>query len=232
MVGPGLYFCIPLIERVLFKIDKRIITWTIPSQRSLTKDNIPVDVDAIIFYQVLDENAAILNVDHYHEATRLSARAAVRDMVGKSTLDELLSARDKIGAIIRDHISQFTSKWGVSVLSVEIKDVVVLKELEDAIAREPAAEREKRARVRLAEAEVLAAKAICDAARMYEGQPIALALRSMNMLYEMCMEGRSTMVFVPTERAGAGMPGIIGVESIDRLISYGKTKSADAAPKT
>ena len=232
MVGPGLYFYIPLIERVLFKIDKRIITYVIPSQRALTKDNIPVDVDAIIFYQVVDENAAVLNVDSYHEATRLSARAAVRDMVGKSTLDELLSERDKIGRIIRDHISQFAGKWGMSVLSVEIKDVIVSKELEDAIAREPAAEREKRARVRLAEAEVLAAEKIVDAAKQYEGRPIALALRSMNMLYEMCMEGRSTMAFVPTERAGAGMPGIIGVESIEKLIAYGKKKPDATAPHT
>ncbi len=219
MAGPGIYFYVPLIQRVLYRIDKRIITYVIPCQRGLTRDNIPVDVDAVVFYRVEDEQAAMLKVDDYHEATQLSARTAVRDMVGKSTLDELLAERNKIGLLLRAHITEFTSQWGLSVLSVEIKDVVVSKELEDAIAREPAAEREKRARVRLAEAEVLAAGEFARAARQYEGRPIALALRSMNMLYEMCMEGRSTMVFVPTESGGAGMPGVIGLKSIGQMLA-------------
>lgn len=225
MVGPGLYFYVPLLERVLFQIDKRIITYTTPLQRGLTRDNIPVDVDAVVFYRVDDERAAILNVDHYPETTQISVRTAVRDMVGKSTLDELLSEREKIGRRLRDHVTEFTIQWGVGILSVEIKDVVVSKELEDAIAREPAAEREKRARLKLAEAELLASQAFVDASRRYDGHPIALALRSMNMLYEMCMEGKSTMVFVPTEKSGGGMPGIIGVESIDNLLGESKKRT-------
>ncbi len=219
MVGPGIYFYVPLLHRVLARVDMRIITYTIPLQRGLTRDNIPVDVDAIVFYQVQDVKAAVLDVDNYHSATRLSARAAVRNMVGKSSLDELLSERDKIGILLCDHITEFTSRWGVKVISVELKDVVVSKELEDAIAREPAAEREKRARLKLAEAEALAVHSFCEAAAHYEGKPIALALRSMNMLYEMCMEGKSTMIFVPTEKGNGAMPGVIGVHSIEELLA-------------
>lgn len=218
IVGPGIYFYIPLLERVLFRVDCRIITYTVPLQCGLTKDNIPVEVDAIIFYKVKDTKAAILNVDDYHKATQLGGRSAIRDMVGKSQLDELLSERDVIGQRLRDHIDNFVSRWGVTVISVEIKDVVVSKELEDAIAREPAAEREKRARVKLAEAEKLAAHSIIEASALYEGHPIALQLRSMNMLYEMCMEGKSTMIFVPTERTIGGMPGVIGLKSIRGLM--------------
>jgi regulator of protease activity HflC (stomatin/prohibitin superfamily) len=218
IVGPGIYFYIPIVERVLFRIDTRIITYTIPLQRGLTRDNIPVEVDAIVFYQVKDTRAAILNVDNYHHATQLGARSAIRDMVGKSHLDELLSEREKIGQRLREHIDEFASRWGVTVISVEIKDVIVSRELEDAISREAAAEREKRARVKLAEAETLAAGSIVEASKQYQGNPIALQLRSMNMLYEMCMEGKSTMVFVPTERTTGGMPGVIGVESIQDLL--------------
>ena len=222
IVGPGLYFYIPLLERVLFRVDTRIITYTVPLQRGLTRDNIPVEVDAIVFYKVKDTEAAILNVDDYHEASQLGARTAIRDMVGKSQLDELLSERDVIGQRLRDHIDDFVSRWGVTVISVEIKDVIVSKDLEDAIAREAAAEREKRARVKLAEAETLAAHSIIEASKQYEGHPIGLQLRSMNMLYEMCMEGKSTMVFVPTEKTTGGMPGVIGIESIRDLLETTK----------
>lgn len=225
MVDPGLYFYIPFVDWVYFRIDTRIVTYEVPLQKSLTRDNIPVSVDAIVFYQVKDPQAAILEVDEYHHATQLSARSAIRDMVGKSTLDELLSERVQIGKRIRGTIEEFTNQWGVAVIGVEIKDVIVAHELEDAIAREAAAEREKRARLKLAEAENLAAESMIEASRQYEGHPIGLQLRSMNMLYEMCMEGRSTMVFVPTESSGAGMPSVIGMESFEQL-----AKKGDGAP--
>jgi regulator of protease activity HflC (stomatin/prohibitin superfamily) len=218
MAGPGLYFYIPLIDRVHYRIDTRIVTYTAPLQRGMTRDNIPVEVDAIVFYQVKNPRDAILSVDDFHEATQLSARSGIRDMVGKSTLDELLSERDQIGRRIETHLLGFTNRWGVTPIAVEIKDVVVAKELEDAIAREAAAEREKRARLKLAEAENLAAQSMIDASRQYEGHPIALQLRSMNMLYEMCMEGNSTMVFVPTERSGTGIPSVIGLESVNDVL--------------
>jgi regulator of protease activity HflC (stomatin/prohibitin superfamily) len=218
MVEPGLYFYIPLLHRVYSRVDLRIISYNVPSQRGLTRDNIPVEVDAIMYYQVKDPKAAILNVDDYHRATQMSALSAIRDMVGKSNLDDLLSQRDKIGQLLQEHIEGFSTQWGVRVHSVEVKDVIVAKELEEAISREAEAEREKRARVKLAEAEVLAADAILQAAKRYEGNITALQIRSMNMLYEMCMEGEATMVFVPTERTMGGMPSFIGVESIADLL--------------
>src|SRR5262245_25669654 len=156
----------------------------------------------------------------------MSALSAIRDMVGKSNLDDLLSQRDKIGQLLQEHIEGFSTQWGVRVHSVEVKDVIVAKELEEAISREAEAEREKRARVKLAEAEVLAADAILQAAKRYEGNVTALQIRSMNMLYEMCMEGEATMVFVPTERTMGGMPSFIGVESIAELLKRTQKPSA------
>jgi regulator of protease activity HflC (stomatin/prohibitin superfamily) len=220
---PGPYFLIPGIQTVQRVVDTRIITYSVPLQKGLTKDNIPVDVDAIVFYKVNDVKAAVLRVDDYHRATQLAVRSAIRDMVGKSTLDELLSERDKIGQIIREHTSELVTQWGLLIVTVEIKDVIVAKELEDAIAREPAAEREKRARLLLADAEELAADAIVRAAHKYAHDPVALQLRSMNMLYEMCMEGKSTMVFVPTTDTGNGMPSIIGMESVKRMLEQDQT---------
>lgn len=222
IVGPGLYFFIPIVQRVQHTVDTRINTYTVPLQRGLTRDNVPVEVDAIIFYQVNNVKAAILKVDNYHNATQLAVRSSIRDMVGKSTLDELLSERDKIGDIILQHISEFVSQWGVLIIGVEIKDVIVAKELEDAIAREAAADREKRARIKLAEAEELAFDAISTAANKYHQNPTALQLRSMNMLYEMCMEGKSTMIFVPTANSGTGMPSLIGIESIRDMLEKNK----------
>jgi len=230
MVEPGLYFKVPLLHRVLYKIDLRIISYNVPSQRGLTRDNIPVEVDAIMYYQVKDPKAAILNVDDYHAATRMSALSAIRDMVGKSTLDELLGERDKIGLLLQQHIEEFARRWGVTVHSVEVKDVIVAKELEEAISREAEAEREKRARVKLAEAEVLAADAILEAARRYDGNVTALQIRSMNMLYEMCMEGEATMVFVPTERTIGGMPSFVGVQSVQELLKRPREEDKEAPP--
>ena len=134
MTEPGLYFYIPILTRVLYRINTRIITYTVPLQKSLTKDNIPVEVDAVIFYQVKDPKACILNVDDYHKATQLGARTAIRDMVGKSQLDDLLAERDKIGQYLKSHIDEFVSQWGVTVISVEIKDVIVAKEVTVAVA--------------------------------------------------------------------------------------------------
>jgi regulator of protease activity HflC (stomatin/prohibitin superfamily) len=227
MVEPGLYFYIPILTRVLYQIDLRIITYIVPLQKGLTKDNIPVEVDAVIFYQVKDPKACILNVDDYHKATQLGARTAIRDMVGKSQLDDLLAERDKIGQHLKSHIDEFVFQWGVTVISVEIKDVIVAKELEDAISREAAAEREKRARVILANAEELAADAIVAASSKYADDAVALQLRSMNMLYEICLEGKSSVVFVPTDRSTGAMPSFVGITSLEELIKQRRQAKDD-----
>ncbi|NJN29283.1 MAG: hypothetical protein HC824_01530 [Synechococcales cyanobacterium RM1_1_8] len=219
VIGPGLYFYIPLLQSPKRTVDVRIVTYTVPLQKGLTRDNIPVEVDAIVFYKVHNVKSAVLNVDDYHSATQMAARASIRDMVGKSNLDQLLSERDNVGDLIREHISEFVMQWGVTIISVEIKDVIVSRELEEAIAREASAEREKRARLKLAEAEELAATLMNKAAAIYAQSATSLQLRSMNMLYEMCMEGKSTMVFVPTANSGGGMPSLIGLEGINDLMA-------------
>lgn len=218
VISPGFYFFIPLFQSVGHTIDMRIITYIVPLQKGLTRDNIPVEVDGIIFYRVQQPKPAILSVDDYHSATQLAVRSSIRDMVGKSNLDELLSERDKIGDIIMLHVAEFVARWGILIVGVEIKDVIVAKELEDAIAREAAAEREKRARLKLAEAEDLAVDSIAKAAQQYRNNPLALELRAMNMLYEMCMHGKSSMIFVPTSTANHAMPSLIGLESIQNML--------------
>jgi len=224
VVEPGLYFYVPFFQGIKRVVDTRIITYTVPLQKGLTRDNIPVEVDAIVFYKVSNVKDSVLKVDDYHTATQLSVRSAIRDMVGKSTLDELLSERDKIGDIVREHTAELVSQWGVLIVTVEIKDVIVSKELEDAISREAAAEREKRARILLASSEELAADSIIRASEKYARDPVALQLRSMNMLYEMCMEGKSTMVFIPTANTGSSVPSIIGIESIKNMVEQEKNK--------
>ena len=226
MGGPGLFFVIPIIDSVPNVLDLRITPFEVPSQKTLTNDNVPVTVDAVVYYKVADAEAAVLKVDNYKKATNLGAATALRDLIGKTTLDELLSERDSLAETIKIHLDSLTSAWGIKVSNVEIKDVIIPDALENAIAREAEAEREKRARVKLAEAEQITAQTICDAAKIYESDPVALQLRSMNMLYEMCLQGQSTVIFVPTEtRLGMPSLGVLGVNEISNL-----TKSAGTQP--
>jgi regulator of protease activity HflC (stomatin/prohibitin superfamily) len=222
VIDPGFYVFIPLLQSVKYTLDMRIITYVVPLQKGLTRDNIPVEVDAIVFYRVHNPRKAILNIDNYHAGTQLAVRSSIRDMVGKSHLDELLCERDKIGQIVMEHVAEFVEQWGILIVGIEIKDVIVAKDLEDAISREAAAEREKRARLKLAEAEELAVDAIAKAAEQYQGNPLALELRAMNMLYEMCMEGKSSMIFVPVSSTNHAMPSLIGMESIKTILEQQK----------
>lgn len=217
--GPGYFMVIPILQTTPFRVDLRLVTYDVPRQSSLSKENIPVTVDAIVYYRVDRPEDAVLKVEDYHRATQLGSQAVLRDLIGKSMLDELLSERERLSENMRGTLDTLTDAWGIKVANVELKEVIIAEMLLDAISREPAAEREKRARLKLAEAEKLAASIIYDAAQIYKRDPVALQLRSMNMLYEMCMEGRSTVIFVPTE-THLGMPAPIGV--------YGLTEKLDA----
>jgi regulator of protease activity HflC (stomatin/prohibitin superfamily) len=217
MRGPGLFMIAPILQTTPFRVDLRLVTYDVPKQSSLSKDNIPVTVDAIVYYRVANPADAVLKVEDYHQATQLGSQTVLRDLIGKALLDELLSERERLSEALRTTLDALTDAWGVKVPNVELKEVVIAEGLLDAISREPAAEREKRARLKLAEAEKLAASVIYEAAQIYERDPVALQLRSMNMLYEMCMEGRSTVIFVPTE-THLGMPAPVGVYGLtDRL---------------
>jgi regulator of protease activity HflC (stomatin/prohibitin superfamily) len=199
MKGPGLFLINPLLETVPTTVDIRTITFDVPSQKTLTKDNIPVLVDAVIFYKVIDPEKAVFAVKNYHEAIGLSATPILRDVIGKMSLDDLLQHRDEVGETMEHSLDDMTRPWGIDVENVEIRDISISKDLEDSISRVASAERERRARAQLAMAEKEIAHTLVEAARTYESDPIALEIRSMNMLYEMCMEGKATTIFIPTE---------------------------------
>ncbi|MCS3918583.1 SPFH domain-containing protein [Fervidibacter sacchari] len=231
MRGPGLFFIIPILETTPARVDLRVRTYDVPRQRSLSKDNVPVTVDAVVYFRVRKPDWAVLRVQDYDRATQLGAQSILRDMIGKFTLDQLLGERERLAQEIRKALDGMTNEWGIEVPMVEVREVIVDPQLEVAIAREAAAEREKRARVRLAEAEKLAAQLMLEAAQTYARDPIALQLRSMNMLYEMTLEGKSTVIFVPTETHLA-MPMPVGVygliEKLSQLTKPEEPKTASS----
>jgi regulator of protease activity HflC (stomatin/prohibitin superfamily) len=205
--GPGLYLVFPLIERAVAVIDTRIQTTSITAEQALTRDTVSVGVDAIVFWQVTDARAAAVNIANYREAIERVAQTTLREMIGATELGRLLSDRQTADEGLRVSITAKTSTWGVSATSVEIRDVAIPKELQDAMSRQAQAEREKDARVTLASAEQEIARQVAAAAEIYAGNPTALQLRQMNLLYEMNKE-RGTTVLIPTEMA-ASLGGVV-----------------------
>jgi regulator of protease activity HflC (stomatin/prohibitin superfamily) len=200
--GPGLYFVIPLLEQVTMVIDNRVQTTSITAEQALTKDTVAVGVDAIVFWQVTDAKAAAINIANYREAIERVAQTTLREMIGSTELQRLLSDRQAADEKLRASITDKTSNWGVAATSVEIRDVVIPKELQDAMSRQAQAEREKMARVTLASAEQEIARQVLEAAKLYDSNPTALRLRQMNLLYEMNKE-RGTTVLIPTDMAAS-----------------------------
>lgn len=207
--GPGLYLLIPLIDRAAQVVDMRILTTTITAEQALTRDTVAVGVDAIIFWQVEDAEAAAIRIANYREAIERVAQTSLREMIGASDLSRLLSDRRSADEQLRQTISEKIVSWGVTVRSVEIRDVVIPRELQDAMSRQAQAEREKTARVTLASAEQAIAQQILEAAGMYGRDPYALRLRQMNLLYEMNKD-RGVTVLIPTELA-ASLGGLVGL---------------------
>lgn len=200
--GPGLYLLFPFIDTVAQVIDLRIQTTTITAEQALTRDTVAVGVDAIVFWQVEDAEAAAIRIANYKEAIERVAQTSLREMIGSTDLSRLLSDRKAADEQLRATISSKTGTWGVAVRSVEIKDVVIPRELQDAMSRQAQAEREKDARVTLASAEREIAVQVLEAARLYGSDANALKLRQMNLLYEMNKE-RGTTVLIPTEMANS-----------------------------
>ena len=212
--GPGVIWIFPIIDKVAMKVSMRLNTYAFTTEQTLTLDNIPVTVDAVLYYRVVDPEKAILNVEYFDQATKLAAQTSLRETLGKVSLDELLSKREKIGKHLQEIIDLKTEAWGIKVASVEIRDVVIPRELQDAIARQAQAERERRARVILAQAEVEASQKMMEAAKIYEASKIAFELRWMNILYEVA-SNRSTIILWPVNVPGAG-PSPVG------LLDFGK----------
>ncbi|MBN8873862.1 MAG: slipin family protein [Rhodospirillales bacterium] len=198
--GPGLYLLLPLIDRVAQVLDLRIQTTTITAEQALTRDTVAVGVDAIVFWQVEDAQAAAIRIANYREAIERVSQTSLREMIGSTDLSRLLADRQAADEALRRSITQKTADWGVTARSVEIKDVVIPRELQDAMSRQAQAEREKDARVTLASAEREIAEQVLQAARLYGTDPNALKLRQMNLLYEMNKE-RGATVLIPTEMA-------------------------------
>lgn len=202
LCGPGLYLVLPLIEQVTVVIDTRIQTTSITAEQALTRDTVAVGVDAIVFWRVSDARAAAVNIINYREAIERVAQTTLREMIGATDLSGLLSDRQATDEKLKRSITAKTSDWGVAATSVEIRDVSIPRELQDAMSRQAQAEREKDARVTLASAEQDIARQVLAAAALYDSNPTALRLRQMNLLYEMNKERGST-VLIPTDMASS-----------------------------
>jgi regulator of protease activity HflC (stomatin/prohibitin superfamily) len=195
--GPGLFFIIPIVDSIVYWIDTRVITGSFKAEKTLTKDTVPVDVDAVLFWKVLDPKRAALDVADYRSAISWASQTALRDVIGKTMLCDMLEGRDKISNELQKIIDARTEPWGVNVISVEVKDVLIPAALEDAMSMQAQAERERQARVILGDSERQVAEKFGEAAKTYINNPVALHLRAMNMLYE-GLKQNATIVIVPS----------------------------------
>ncbi len=193
--GPGLILLIPLIDKMV-KMDLRVVTIDVPKQEIMTKDNVPATVDAVIYFRVVDPNAAVVKVENYWKATSLIAQTTLRSVLGQSALDELLSQRDVINQKLQEIIDKQTEPWGIKVTSVETKEVSLPDSMKRAMAKQAEAERERRAKVVNAEGEFQAAEKMVQAAALIAKEPIALQLRYLQTMREMASE-HNTTTFLP-----------------------------------
>ena len=192
--GPGLFFLIPVVDRMV-RVDLRTITLNIPPQEVITKDNVPVRVNAVAYFRILDPKAAIVQVENFMVATSQIAQTTLRSVLGQHQLDELLSEREKINAILQRIIDETTAPWGIKVSIVEVKDVEIPQGMQKAMARQAEAERERRAKVIAAEGEFQASERLKDAAKVIEPHPIALQLRYLQTLLDISGSPTTTIVF-------------------------------------
>jgi regulator of protease activity HflC (stomatin/prohibitin superfamily) len=225
--GPGLFFIIPIIDTVAYWIDTRVITTSFTAEKTLTKDTVPVDVDAVLFWKVLDAKKAALEIAEYRNAINWASQTALRDVIGKTMLSEMLEGRDKMSAQLQKIIDDRTEPWGINVISVEVKDVNIPSSLQDAMSMQAQAERERQARVILGDSERQVAEKFGEAAKTYANNPVALHLRAMNMLYE-GLKTNSTIVIVPSSALETmQLGGLAGMTAL----SMGLTGGGDKKPK-
>ena len=229
--GPGMFFIIPLVDVIPYWIDIRVITSSFKAEKTLTKDTVPVDVDAVLFWRVIDAQKAALDVEDYHNAIAWAAQTALRDVIGKTTLADMLEGREKISQDLGRIIEERSQPWGVNVISVELKDVLIPPALEDAMSMQAQAERERQARIILGDSERQVAVKFQEAARTYADDPTAFHLRAMNMLYE-GLKQNSTIVIVPSTAVETmNLGGVAGVTALGlQLAKPREPKSAAARP--
>jgi hypothetical protein len=221
--GPGLFWIVPFVDRVSSWIDQRTITTTFAAEQTLTSDTVPVNVDAVLFWMVHDAQKAALEVQDYAQAVSWAAQTALRDIIGRTALADLLRGREQIEAELQQLIDQRSNPWGVTVSSVEMRDVVIPVALQDAMSREAQAAREKQARIILGQAEMEIAHSFQEAAKSYHDNPTALHLRAMNMLYEGLKEKGALMLIPSSAVESMGMGGMLGAAALrqERLTGSG-----------
>ncbi len=215
--GPGIIYVTPMISRMTVVMSTRIQAVSFKTESTFTRDNVPLNVDAIMYFQIIDPQKAALNVENYATATNFSAQTTLREVLGKSLFDEILSEREKIGESAREIIDEKTEHWGIKVSSVEIRDVIVPQALQEAMSRQASAERERRSRVTLALAEVEAAQKMVEAANQYTDNPTAFQLRWLNILYEIGLEGKGTLMMVPMNTPAAGLAPMTNMGIADTI---------------
>jgi regulator of protease activity HflC (stomatin/prohibitin superfamily) len=218
--GPGLFWVVPFIDRVSSWIDQRTITTSFAAEQTLTSDTVPVNVDAVLFWMVHDVQKAALEVQDYEQAVSWAAQTALRDIIGRTTLTDLLRGRERIEEELQQLIDARSNPWGVTVSSVEMRDVVIPGPLQDAMSREAQAAREKQARIILGQAELEIAHSFELAAKSYQENPTALHLRAMNMLYEGLKEKGALMVIPSSAVDSMGLGGMLGAAALrqERLV--------------
>jgi regulator of protease activity HflC (stomatin/prohibitin superfamily) len=229
--GPGMFFIIPIIDAIPYWIDTRVITTSFKAEKTLTKDTVPVDVDAVLFWKVLDPKKAALDVADFQSAIGWASQTALRDVIGKTMLSDMLEGRDKISAMLQKIIDERTEPWGITVQSVEVKDVLIPSGLEDAMSMQAQAERERQARVILGDSERQVAQSFGEASKTYMNNPTAFHLRAMNMLYE-GLKHNSTIVIVPSSAVETmQLGGLAGITALTMGIGQdGKMAGPVAAP--
>ena len=207
--GPGVFWLAPFVDQVARYVDMRIRATEFFSESTLTKDTVPVNVDAICFWMVWDAQKAVLEVENYYRAIVLSAQTALRDTIGTHTLAEMLTQRESLGKVLQETLDRKTNAWGITIQSVEIRDVIIPPALEDAMSKQAQAERERQARIILGTAETEIASKFVEAAQPYQNNPVAVHLRAMNMLYEGLKE-KGSMIIVPSSAVETMNLGAMG----------------------
>lgn len=229
--GPGLFWITPFIETITIYIDQRVITTSFAAEETLTSDTVPVNVDAVLFWMVHDSEKAALEVQDYAQAVSWAAQTGLRDIIGRTSLSDLLRGRERIEAELQALIDQRSNPWGVTVQSVEMRDIVIPTSLQDAMSREAQASREKSARIILGQAEVEIAHLFFEAAKSYENNPTALHLRAMNILYEGLKEKGALMVVPSNVVESMGLGGMMGAAALrgQQTMPAANTKIASPA---
>ena len=212
--GPGLFFLVPVMETLSRYVDQRVRVTTVSAESTLTRDTVPVDVDAIVFWMVWDAEKAILEVMDFEQAISLSAHTALRESIGRHQLGQMISDRETLGRELQKILDEKTTSWGITVQSVEVRDVRIPQALENAMSQQAQAERERQARVILGEAEVQVSEQFAEASRVYNDNPGALHLRGMNMLYEAMREKGATVIVPSSAIETMGLGGTLAATTL------------------